>query len=543
MLSSVATWLAVPLALSASQISSQSIANSVTAVTPSQLDVGLAPSIDLSTPAASVLASLTPTPLPHLTSALTAPVEPMTESQSGVTVTVENSITTQIDPAAEEKLVETVVETETPILQDPEEEPKIATVEADEIPMLDTPFWDRVRRGFMLPEYDDKLVRRYEKFFSRQPQYMARVVRRGELYLPYILKQLEYRGMPTELALLPIVESAFNPFAKSHANALGMWQFIAPTAKRYGVRQNWWYDGRRDVIDSTQAALDYLEFLHQDLYGDWLVAIAAYNGGESRMHREIKRNRKNGKETGFNHLRIKRETRHYVPKLIALRNIFRDPAKFNVELPDVEFKPAFDVVQVDKPVNLRNLAKLIGVTPKVLRKLNPGFKRMSTEPDRPARILVPLAVADDLRYQVATANDELYKTGSLHRVLRGESLSRIAQRFGLSVASLMQHNGLNDDVLQIGQTLRIPVGASVAAVAAAPQKRKHATGLTKVSHVESKPSNAFAQKLVYRVRPGDTLSTIAQRFRVEQSKLANWNRMNANDLLQRDQKLVIFVRY
>ncbi len=547
MLSSVTAWLPVHLVLASAQLGPAVAVTNVTAVSPTQLELEVAPTIDLSNATSNILATLTPTPLPRLGDS-TTPTAAVTTTEAEYLEAVASrqvdgainqhlqpgSVSIEIEPDPE--MVENDPETPPAKLldvgaSDTHIEPAIVSEETlvepiNTIPMLETPLWDRVRQGFTLPHYENKLVRQYEKFFAKRPDYLARVVNRGSMYLPYIVKQLEYRGMPMELALLPIVESAFNPFAKSHANALGMWQFIAPTAERFGVKRDWWYDGRRDVIDSTQAALDYLQFLHEDLHGDWLVAIAAYNGGEHRMHREIKRNRKLGKTGHFDNLRMKRETRHYVPKLIALKNIFANPARFNVVLPQMKFEQRFETVWTEGSVDIAAAAKLAGLSKKQFRLLNPGFKRASTPPEMPARLLVPVTEADRFRSALAVAESTVLKAKSTHRVRRGESLSRIAQTFGLSVGALMQHNGLNSDLLQVGQRLTIPTGAS--------------SGFTRVAY---QPANENThQQLVYRVRGGDTLSSIAERFNVLPEQLADWNRIRLNDLIHRGQRIVIYIQ-
>ncbi len=204
--------------------------------------------------------------------------------------------------------------------------------------------WAQLRRDFQLPEQDNKRIRTQRNWYAKHPDYMRRVSKRARRYAWHILQELKWRNMPTEIALLPIVESAYDPFAYSHGRAAGLWQFIPATGRRYGLKQDWWYDGRRDVVSSTSAALEYLQYLHKRFKGDWLLALAAYNSGEGTVSKAQRRNRKKGKPTGFWDLSLPRETRAYVPKLIALKQLVATPDAYGIELEDIPDEPYFKVV-------------------------------------------------------------------------------------------------------------------------------------------------------------------------------------------------------
>ena len=218
---------------------------------------------------------------------------------------------------------------------------------------------------------------------------------RAQRYLPFIIDELERRELPMELALLPIVESAFDPFAYSHGRAAGLWQMIPGTARRFGVRQNWWYDGRRDIVDSTHAALDYLTYLHDLMDGDWPHAIASYNSGEGNVLRAIKRNRASSKPTDFWNLSLSRETSAYVPRLMALVEIVRDPDAFDLTLPELVLEPQFAVADIGGQLDLALAAELAGMDLDTLYSYNAGNNRWATDPDGPHRLILPVGLADD----------------------------------------------------------------------------------------------------------------------------------------------------
>ena len=265
-----------------------------------------------------------------------------------------------------------------------------------DIPTLLAPtdLWEAMRRNFGLPGRNDARVRAQRDWYARHPEYMRRVSQRAGRYAAHILQEVEQRDMPAEIALLPIVESAYDPFAYSHGRAAGLWQFIPATGKRYGLKQDWWYDGRRDLVESTRAALDYLEYLHKRFHGDWLLALAAYNSGEGTVIRAIRRNRRKGKPVSFWDLDLPRETRAYVPKLIALKQLVNSPEKYGVKLEQVDIEPPFEMIDTGGQIDLAIAADLAGIDLDELYRFNPGFNQWATPPKGPHRLLIPSAQAN-----------------------------------------------------------------------------------------------------------------------------------------------------
>ncbi|MDQ7076214.1 MAG: transglycosylase SLT domain-containing protein [Gammaproteobacteria bacterium] len=249
--------------------------------------------------------------------------------------------------------------------------------------------WQRLRAGFALPSSQHENIQAELNWYKQHPNYLKRVSKRAHPYLYAILNEVEARGLPSELALLPIVESAYDPFAYSHGRAAGLWQMIPGTAKRFGLEQNWWLDQRRDVIASTRAALDYLEYLHRYFNGDWLLALAAYNSGEGTVGRAVRKNRKQGKDTDFWSLKLPKETRSYLPKMLALKQIILQPEKFNTQLEAIKNQPFLDTVQIGSQMDLDLAAQLADISIEQIYRYNPAFNRWATPPKGPFELLIP----------------------------------------------------------------------------------------------------------------------------------------------------------
>ena len=234
--------------------------------------------------------------------------------------------------------------------------------------------WTRINNGYQMKEKPSRRIRNFEKWYSSRPEYVERMLTRSEKYLFYVVGEVEKRNMPMEIALLPMIESAYNPIATSRQKAAGMWQFIPSTGKIYGLEQNWWVDNRRTVMEATNAALNYLEKLHKE-FGTWELALASYNAGEGRVGRAIKRNKRNKKPTGYYSLRLPRETKNYVPKLFAIKNIISNPRKYGLNLPKIKNQPYFEVVKVNKNIDTQLIARLAEISIEEFRLLNPQHKR------------------------------------------------------------------------------------------------------------------------------------------------------------------------
>ena len=284
----------------------------------------------------------------------------------------------------------------------------------------------RIRGQLSLPVAEHQRIDREIEWLQRNPDYVARVFGRAQRYMHHVVNEVEARGLPGDLALLPVVESAFNPFAYSRSHASGLWQFIAPTGERYGLHRNYWKDDRRDVIESTRAALEFLEQLHDRFDGDWFLAIAAYNYGSGNIQRAINRNLALGRKTDFFSLSLPAETRAYVPKLIALAKMIRTPDAYGLYLPQIPDVPYFRVVPTNGPVDLRLMAELAGVETEELHALNPAWNRWMTDPDGPHRVLVPEVVADGFTAKFAALDANARARLGVHTVAPGESVASIA---------------------------------------------------------------------------------------------------------------------
>jgi membrane-bound lytic murein transglycosylase D len=293
--------------------------------------------------------------------------------------------------------------------------------------------------------------------FARNPGNVERIMQRGTPYLYHILSEINRRGLPAELALLPAVESAFDPFAHSPRGAAGLWQFMPRTAGHLGLKRGAWYDGRRDVIAATAAALDYLTQLQQRFDGDWLLALAAYNAGPARVQRAIRYNRNNGKPVDFWHLQLPKETRDYVPKLLALRTLITTPATYGLTLPAVADTPYFSVLDSGGSLDLAVAARLAGVSVDEIRRLNPALTRQTVRRGGPHRLLIPTAREADFRTQLAGLAEQQRVQWVRHRIRSGDTLSAIAQRYRIGVARLRQFNDLPDSSIMAGDLLIVPV--------------------------------------------------------------------------------------
>lgn len=394
--------------------------------------------------------------------------------------------------------------------------------------------WDRLRANMKLEESEDhpRLLGEL-KWYAEHGEYMNRVFDRAEPFLHYILNEAEARDLPAELALLPIVESAFQPFAYSHGRAAGIWQFIPGTGKLYGLKQNWWYDGRRDVYASTRAALTYLENLNKEFDGDWLLALAAYNSGEGTVRRAVARNKMRNKPTDFWNLDLPRETEAYVPKLLALKRLISQPEHYGMALPCIEDVPHFERVDVGSQIDLAMAADLADMDIAELYRLNPGYNRWATDPDGPHHLLIPVNKAEYFREQLANLPPEDRIQWKRHQVGRGETLSHVADRYVVSVANIKSINKLHSNTLRAGQYLLIPVASrNLSDYSLSASQRKLATQNT--SHQGT--------RVTHVVQQGDTFWNISRKYNVNTRQIAQWNGMATRDTLAAGQQLVIWTQ-
>lgn len=389
--------------------------------------------------------------------------------------------------------------------------------------------FDRIRAGYALPEVEHPAIDQHVRFYAARPEHLDRTFERAERYLYYVVRELEQRKMPLELAMLPIIESAYNPYAYSRARAAGIWQFIPPTAARYQVRVNWWQDGRRDIVDSTRAALDYLQVLNGMFDGDWLLAMAAYNCGEGCVRRAVQRNRAAGLRTDYFSLGLPAETRAYVPKLIAMSRVVANPADQGLEFTPIANEPYFARVDVGSQIDLRVAAALAGVSEDEMHALNPAFNRWATDPDGPHSLLVPFETAPQFQAAMARLTAEARMPLERYRVQPGDSVVSLARDRNVPASAINKLNGLTNARLPVGDEVLLPASASLAPLRA---------GL--IIEGENAPKSLRSRKSkTYVVRRGDTLWAIAKRNNMGVTELARMNGLKTNAPIKAGNKLVV----
>jgi len=391
----------------------------------------------------------------------------------------------------------------------------------------------RLRESFSLPGADDVTVQREFTWYVSHPDYIARVFGRGSRYLHHITEQLEARGMPADLALLPIVESAFDPFAYSRGRASGLWQIIPGTGEMLGLKQNWWYDGRRDIVDSTRAALDYLELLHDKFDGDWLLAVAGYNSGEGHVARAIEKARRDGRPTDFWGIQrdLRSETAAYVPKLLAIRDLVAQSETLGIEIPEIDNAPYFEIVETEGQIDVALAAEIADLSVETLYELNPGINRWATDPDGPHRLLVPVADAAGFSAALASLDASEQVRWTRHRISRGETLSEIAETYATTPDVLREINGIAGNIIRAGDHLMVPHATAAAS-------RYSLSVDARTSRQQNRERDG--SRIDYTVEPGDSLWSIAQRFGVGTQSLASWNAMAPGDVLSVGRQLVVW---
>ncbi len=432
-----------------------------------------------------------------------------------------------------------------PLATTPLVTPKIAKSRPVD-PAGDEPLiWPRIRHGYALPQPDDSRIDREVDWLQRHPDYLSRVSERAKPYLFHIMEEVEIRGLPLELALLPIVESAFQPFAYSPGRASGIWQFIPATGRRYGLKQNWWYDGRRDITASTKAALDYLQALYDQFDGNWLHALAAYNCGEGNVHKAIRRNQRKAKPTDFWHLKLPRETKSYVPRLLAVAKIIADPGQYGVELAPIDNRPYLELVETDGQIDLALAADLAGLSLDELYRLNPGYNRWATDPKGPHYLLLPITRAEEFRHRLTTIPNQQRVHWERHKIRNGETLIHIARRYHTTVKVLKESNHLRNSRIRAGHSLTVPVAVKSLDkyLISANSRRKDPRSqfVPRAKTANTILPGGTTRKVRYTVRNGESLWKISQRFKVSIVDLREWNRLREGKYLQPGQKLNLYV--
>lgn len=368
-------------------------------------------------------------------------------------------------------------------------------------------------------------VESIEQWYGKHGYYLQKVAPRAGRYIHYVIEQLEKRNMPIDIALLPLVESAYDPFAYSTGKASGLWQIVPNTAKHLKLESDWWYDGRRDIVASTKSALDYLSYLNKRFDGDWLLTFAAYNAGAGTVNKAIRKNRNKGVATDFWSLDLPKETERYIPKLLAFVKIFSNPASYNIRLPAIADQPQFTVVALDSQLDLRRAATMANTSIDEIYLFNPGFNRQITPPNGPHRLLIPAAQAAIFSQRLAQTSPSERVNWRQHTVVAGENLSTIAQNFQITLAALRTSNDKRSDKIHPGEILFIPdVGQATTLLSTKQQTKKRAQ-----------------QKHLHTVRTGDTAGGIANLYDIKTADLLRWNNLDRRALIRTGQKLSIFL--
>jgi len=393
--------------------------------------------------------------------------------------------------------------------------------------------WTEIQAGLQLTDYNQHRVTQQLNWYIKNQAYLDRVADRATPYLYLLVEEAKKRKIPLEIALLPIVESAFKPFAYSHGRAAGLWQIIPGTGRRFGLKQTWWYDGRRDVVEATRAAYDYLEYLNKLYDGDWLLSLAAYNAGEGNVRKAVRKNKKRGRKTDFWSLDLPDETKAYVPKLLAVSELVSNPVAYGIVLKSIPNKPFLKVVETESQIDLDLAAELAELTIEDIYQYNPAFNRWATSPDGPHHLLLPKEKAEIFSANLASYPKSERIKWKRHKVRNGEVLGTIAEKYNTTVKMLKKVNKIKGNNIRVGKTMVIPVARkSLDRYQLSSNQR-----LKKLQRVERN-----GQRIEIRVAKGDTFWDIAQKYNVRSSSVAKWNGMSPRDTLRPGQKLVIWTK-
>lgn len=396
--------------------------------------------------------------------------------------------------------------------------------------------WARIGSGLSFSlSHDNERIEEQIAYYKDNPAFLMTVTERSRPFIYEIVEELEKRSLPLELALLPIVESAYNPNATAGKNSVGLWQIVNATARSLGIKQDWWYDGRRDPIASTGAALDYLTTLNEMFENDWLLTLAAYNTGQGNVQKAIEQNSRRSRATDYWSLDLSSTTEDFVPKLIAIARLISTPDRYGLELADVRNERAIARLEAGTQIDLALVAGLAGVDPEILYRLNPGIRQWATHPDGPHTLLVPIDQMDAFESAVASLQGQTPVTWDRYVVQPGDTLSKIARQFNTQVAALQQANGIDGSRIIAGESLLIPRAYKSAALLATPNAPEYLTGVTLAGDV---PPQGMTPPTRYEVRSGDSLWRLANRYNLSASTLAEWNNISTESVLRPGQILV-----
>ena len=395
-------------------------------------------------------------------------------------------------------------------------------------------FWDDLTKNFLIDrEVGRKKVQIHINWYKRNPKHVERVSQRAKPYLPYIVKELKKNGLPLEFALLPFIESAFDPFAYSHGRASGLWQFIPATGRLYGLEIDWWFDARRDIRASTQAAIQYLKRLSKLFDGNWLLTAAAYNAGEGNILKSIRRSGIDRKQVEFWQLKVLSETSSYVPRLLAISEVVSNPSEYGITLPDIPDEPYWGVVDTSRQIDLNTAARLAEISQETLYSLNPGFNQWATHPEGPHELLLPSEKVEVFKINLDELKGSEHVAWKRHKVKKGESLSGIAEKYNSTVRQIKAANGLRKNIIRKNQSLLIPAprdGVSYTMTRESRLTRKQKL-LTASSEVDP---------ISYVIRDGDSLWKIASEHGIKVKDLARANGLGVSSLIRPGNELKIY---
>lgn len=387
---------------------------------------------------------------------------------------------------------------------------------------VQTDIWHRIQLHAGLPACQDiPEADKWARWYANQDRYMKRVFKRAEPLLHFILNETLDRNLPSEFALLPVIESAYYPFAYSHGRAAGLWQFIPATAKDYGLKQNWWYDGRRDIYLSTHAAGDHLRKLGDWFDDDWLIVLAAYNGGQNRVARQVKKLKLSGQSPHFSLLKLPKETRSYIPKMAGLACLIRNPEHYGYTLPKIADQSAVKLVSTEGQIDISLAAELSGLDIETLYRFNPAFNRWATDPDGPHHLLLPINAAKAFESQLSTISESQRVTWRRVKIQSGDTLIGLAQKHHVTVELLKAVNQLDNHVIRSGRHLLVPESRQ------SQSAYVQSTG-ERLKRLQKRASSGTTH---YTVQSGDSFWSISRKYGVKTRDLAKWNGMAPGDTL------------
>ncbi len=395
----------------------------------------------------------------------------------------------------------------------------------------ETNLWKQIPKGFRLPGKQHKRSRLAARWYKNNPEYLTRVSKRAQPFLYLVAEAVKKRNMPAEIALLPIVESAFQPYALSSGKASGIWQFIPTTGQRFKLKKNWWYDGHKDIVESSRAALDYLQKLHRKFDGDWLLAVAAYNCGEGRVARAISLNRKAGRSTRFWSLKLPKETRDYVPQLLGLAQVISKPEAYGIKLLPIPNHPIVANVGIGSQIDLALIAKLAKIDLQTIYDLNPAFNQWATSPNGPHQILLPISQQQKFKSRLTKLQKKQRLKIHRYKIKSGDTLSGIAKRHDSSTRAIQDVNNISGHLVAVGREILIPKPKQNEIIYTASRNRSRNIATNQVDVEEVTP--------LYIVQTGDSLWKIGHENNISSQQLSDWNKIALNDRLLPGQQLII----